>query len=102
TQSLYLSILHAEQPSGPTERTPRRRPGSDGRRVDGDEEISTMITQWSETVAGRGGIVIVSAAAGMGKRTLVDVLAARVGSAGWAVLRAVCEESQRSLARESG
>ena len=97
TQSLYLSILHAEQPSGPTERTPRRRPGSDERLVDRDEEISTLITLWSETVAGRGGIVLVSAAAGMGKRTLVDVLAARVGSAGGTVLRAVCDESERSL-----
>ena len=28
TQSLYLSILHTEQPPGPTERTARRRPGS--------------------------------------------------------------------------
>ena len=40
---------------------------------------------------------IVSAAAGMGKRTLVDVLAARVGSAGGTVLRGVCDESERSL-----
>ena len=57
TQSLYLSILHTEQPPGPTERTPRRRQASDEHIVGRDEEISTLITQWSETVAGCGGIV---------------------------------------------
>src|SRR5262249_39757251 len=67
TQSLCLAILHTEQPPGPTERTARRPSGSDERIVGRDEEISTLIALWSETVAGRGGIAVVSAAAGMGK-----------------------------------
>jgi DNA-binding SARP family transcriptional activator len=97
TQSLYLSILHSEQPPGPPDRAPRHLSSSSASIIGRDAEMSTLIALWSDTVAGRGGVALVSAAAGMGKRTLIGELVARVGSGGGTVLRTICHESERSL-----
>jgi DNA-binding SARP family transcriptional activator len=97
TQSLYLSILHAKRPGDPTGGPSEGGDPGRGRIIGRDREMATLVELWSETIAGRGGIALVLAAAGMGKRTLVDALATRVGAAGGTVLHTTCDESERSL-----
>ncbi len=97
TQSLYLSILHDEQPPSPHPSTGPQRPQGDQGLVGRDRELTALIELWSQAAAGHGGMALISAAAGIGKRTLVSALAARVAAAGGIVLHTVCDESERSL-----
>ncbi len=97
TQSLYLSILHSEPAPAPQSAGTRRGTAGTLYAIGRATELAGLLAPWSTAVAGGGGLCLVSGAAGMGKRTIIDELSARVETAGALVLRTACLEAERSL-----
>ncbi|MGN6131872.1 MAG: ATP-binding protein [Nocardioidaceae bacterium] len=84
-----------DRPGDGTGTAPRRprRPGFVGRR----SELHALEQAWLETVRGRGRLVLLHGAAGVGKTRLVTELAARASAGGAAVGVAECFETSGRL-----
>ena len=97
TEALYLSILRSEPVETPTPGFPAQAPAGASPLVGRDRELVALDERWAAAAGGRGGMVVVSGAAGAGKTRLVADLASRAEASGAAVLRAACHEAERSL-----
>jgi len=97
TQKTHLAVLRNQQVdrARPTASTsfPVTARGLEGR----DPELRALHACWTEAVSGRGGIVVVTGEAGIGKSALVAAFSAGVQQAGGMVMSTACFEAERSL-----
>jgi DNA-binding SARP family transcriptional activator len=90
TEQLYRTLLGDEPATRPTLVV---TPG-DWRLVGRDEQLALLEGQLDAAAAGRGGVVLLSGAAGMGKTRLARELAARASARGAQVLWGTCREPE--------
>ncbi|HEX3621722.1 MAG TPA: AAA family ATPase [Acidimicrobiales bacterium] len=99
TTALYEAIVagRPELPRSPADGAPGvagpRRSPLVGRRA----ELALLRTAWADAVAGRGALVFLCGPAGSGKSRLAAEVIAMAGDVGGSVLRARCNEAERSL-----
>ncbi|WP_322761134.1 ATP-binding protein [Frankia sp. Cr2] len=82
----------------PTDRRPRRSGAAGVGFVGRDGEAALLVRRWRQATAGRGGLVVVSGQAGVGKSRLVAELAAIARDSGAAVATTRCFGSAGRLA----
>ena len=87
TRALAEEVRAGAAPAGPpppprgTDPSPRRSPGPGG-MVGRDGELGRCLAAWEGAVAGRGGVILVEGAAGVGKSRLAAELRALADAAG--------------------
>jgi len=97
SQSLYLSILHAEPPTPAAALRRWSRKDQPSIAFGRASELSELLSHWSDALNGQGSLCLVIGEGGIGKRTLVEELTTRVESAGAQVIATQCFEAERSL-----
>ena len=100
TESIYLRILRQESISGRAQAAPGRghtsataRPALPGR----DRELAALDAALERAATGRVKLVVVEGEAGIGKSRLLETWAADAEATGARVLRARCDELERTL-----
>lgn len=99
THEVFLSLLRHEVDRPAPHGDPSRVPGpAESAPVTGREpELAVLSRAWSETAQGRGGLVLLTGEAGIGKSTLSRALRSEVRRSGGLVEMVRCSSAERSL-----